>query len=62
MREECEKKSLNLGRSRMIFKGKLSEAQIDNYVHRSPSRPASSHKFREVKKDRWVGQIDFFNC
>ena len=39
----------------MIFKGKLSEMEIGTYVGREPSRPPSSHKYREVRKDRWMG-------
>jgi hypothetical protein len=46
----------------MTFKGRLDEMEIGNYVQREPSRPASSHKFREVMKDKWVCKHDFFNC
>jgi hypothetical protein len=62
LREELEKKSLNFGRSRMTFKGKMTELEIPNYVQREPSRPPSSHKFREVQKDRWMVSRDFLNC
>ena len=46
----------------MIFKGKLNELEIANYVQREPSRPPSNYKFREVQKDKWVGSRDFLNC
>ncbi len=46
----------------MTFKGKLDEMEIPNYVQREPSRPSSSHKYREVHKDKWVGKQDFYNC
>jgi hypothetical protein len=62
LKEEIEKKIMNVGRSRLVFKGGLQENEIATYVQREPSRPASSHKFREVKKDRWVGGRDFINC
>ena len=51
---------MKLGRSRMVFKGKMSEMEIGTYVQREPSRPASSHKFRDTKRDKWVGG-DFAN-
>ena len=46
----------------MIFQGKLLENEIATYVEREPSRPASSHKFRDTKKDKWIANRDFFNC
>jgi hypothetical protein len=46
----------------MYFQGKLDELEIPNYVRKEPSRPASSHKFREVNKDKWMVKQDFYNC
>ncbi len=46
LHDSLAKKSMNLGKSRMIFKGKLQEGEIPTYVQREPSRPSSSHKFR----------------
>ena len=62
LHEELQKKGMNLGKSRMVFKGKLDEMEIANYVQREPSRPSSSHKFREVHKEKWINKHDFFNC
>ena len=45
-----------------MFHGKLNQMEIANYVQREPSRPASSHKFRDTYKDKWVGKNDFINC
>jgi urease accessory protein UreF len=62
LNEESRKKSQNMGKSRLFFQGKLEENEIPNYVQREPSRPASSHKFRDVHKEKWMAGRGFINC
>ena len=62
LHEQSLKGQMSLGKSRMVFKGRMNDFEIANYVQREPSRPPSSYKFREVQKDKWLGKHDFFNC
>lgn len=53
-------RTLFKGKSRVACEGDMSRFEIKNYVHQTPSRPPSSHKFREVNKDKWMDKHTFF--
>ncbi len=59
LEQEKQSRLKQLGRSRMVFSGKMKDNEINCYITQSPSTPPTMYKYRDIDKAKWLNKDTF---